>query len=60
MASRTDLIAGRDHNVCTSQEVGDGARMGVEETLFRLGHTVTTPVYLHELREFALWAYGNE
>jgi hypothetical protein len=46
--------------VCASQEVGHGARMGVEETLFRLGHTVTTPVYLHELREFALWAYKNE
>jgi hypothetical protein len=34
--------------------------MGVEESLFRLGHAVATPVYLHELREFALWAYENE
>ena len=48
------LIAGVDNDVGAAKEVGDGAGVGMEETLPRDGYTVTTPVDLHELRKLAL------
>jgi len=44
------LVASVDHDVGSAEEVGDGTRMGVEETFPGYGHAVATPVDLDDLR----------
>jgi len=50
MQRMTDLVASIDHDVGSAEEAGDGGRMCVKKPLLRLRNTITTPVYLHELR----------
>ena len=45
----TNLVARVDDDVRTAEELCYGARVGVEEPLLDLGHTITTPVDLNKL-----------
>jgi len=48
------LVPSGDDHVSSFEEVGDSGGVGVEETLFLNGNTVSTPVYLNEFGELRL------
>lgn len=54
------LIPCVDHDVRATQELGDGGRVTVEQTLASFWHTIAAPVDLDKLGQLALgWCFSD-